>query len=87
MHMGKPLHHPSRASFPSHSQAEPCRASSWLRPSIKTKAHLPGRNTFLLRVFTGEEEEELSACAENKAEHYHLYYPRLNKIPDKLLTM
>lgn len=85
--MGQPLQHPSRASFPSPSQAEPCRVSSWLRLTIKTKEHLPGRNTFLLLISTGEEEEELSACAENKAEHYHLYYPRLNKIPDKLLTM
>lgn len=29
----------------------------------------------LVLISTREEEEELSSCAENKAEYYHLYYP------------
>lgn len=34
---------------------------------------------FLLLISTREEEEELSSCAENKAEYYHLYYSLFEK--------
>lgn len=77
-------------SFPSYNQAEPHRVSAQssranadsttVPPRLTVETHhqkqraSPKQEHVPVANFHREEEEELSSCAENKAEYYHLYY-------------